>query len=95
MPVQHRRNQRVPIDLPPKVMELLESTSKNTGIPRTKLLRLLVIDGLRRIIHTTPEEQSTLLQTLYSLESPVVINNLYTKGVSASKNNEAQPNTVQ
>lgn len=83
MPVQHRRNQRVPIDLPPKVMELLESITADTGVPRTKLLRLLVIDGLRHILHS--EDQSTVIQTLYSLESPVVINNLYQKAASSSK----------
>jgi hypothetical protein len=82
MTVQHRRNQRVPVDLPPKVMSILESTSNNLNVPRTKLLRLLVIYGLSRIIHAAPDEQSTILQVLYSLESPVVINNLHIKGTT-------------
>lgn len=87
MPVSHRRNLRVPVDLQPKLMELLESTSRQQGIPRTKLLRLLVIDGLKTIAFSSPEERQKHIQTLYSLESPTVLNNLYTKGLDNGTRN--------
>lgn len=77
MPVQHRRNQRVPVDLQPKLMELLEGLSVSLDIPRTKLLRLLIIDGVKNILTASPEEQKTIINTLYSLESPVMLNYLH------------------
>jgi len=76
MPISHRRNLRAPVDLPPKLMEHLESTAKRLDIPRTQLLRLLVIYGLQDLKNSSNEEQ--FVSSLFSLESPTTINNLIT-----------------
>lgn len=79
MPIQHRRNQRVPVDLPPTLLDHLESTAKQLDIPRTQLIRQLVIYGLNQLKNAESKDKFSM--NLYSLEAPSSISNL----VSESK----------
>jgi metal-responsive CopG/Arc/MetJ family transcriptional regulator len=74
MSIQHRRNQRVPVDLPPLLLDHLESTAKQLAINRTQLIRQLVIYGLNQL--KSAESKEKFVMNLYSLEAPLSINNL-------------------
>ena len=49
MPVQHRRKQRVPLDLEPELMRKVEETVTSLSIPRGRLLRILIKYGITHL----------------------------------------------
>lgn len=49
MPVQHRRKQRVPVDLEPELMAQVEGIVKEYSIPRSRLLRTLIKYGIKNL----------------------------------------------